>query len=155
MNPPLLGVDIDDTIADWSETPPYAATPSPDSVRVLNAWQRQGRFTLLYITSRSRTRAEETIGWLQTHGYPVPTQVIFEEDCIGGKPDTLLQRQAIGLIDDMPGTMADAAAKGLLAFWRDLPKNERFERPAPHPCLKPWQHWAALETLLPEACALR
>ena len=147
-NLPLIGVDIDDTLADWAETPPYEAFPSPDSVRILNHWHATRQTDIVYITSRKREREADTVAWLSVHGYPVPTRVLFEEDCRGGKPFTLRKLNAVALIDDMPSTMEVAAEEGLKAYWRDIPKNNRFPRPAPHPNLIPWQTWTDLETLV-------
>lgn len=145
--PPLIGVDIDDTLADWTEFPPYAAIPSPDSVRILNLWHQTQQVQIVYITSRKRERQTETVAWLTVHGYPEPTRVLFEEDSIGGKPATLRKRNAVALIDDMPATMEVAAEAGLKAYWRDIPKNKHFPRPAPHPNLLPWHTWADLEAV--------
>ncbi|MCC5845615.1 MAG: hypothetical protein JJU05_15305 [Verrucomicrobia bacterium] len=148
--PPLIGVDIDDTTAFWSETPPYPAYPAPGAADILHAWRNEGLVEIVYITSRKRERREITCGWLAEHGFPLPDRVLFEEDIPKGKPAALRALGAAALIDDMPGTAAAAANEGLLAFWRDIPKNNHMPRPEPHPNLHPWHDWTQLDKLVRE-----
>ena len=147
---PLIGIDIDDTIADWAEEPPYEAYPSPYAQNVLRRWIVEETMQILYITSRPRERRSETETWLRQNRFPHPDRVLYEEDSVGGKPATLRKLGAPGLIDDMPSTQSVAAAEGLLAFWRDIPKNQRFTAPPPHENLIPWKNWLELDQLVRE-----
>lgn len=144
----FLGIDIDDTIADWEETPPYSAKPSLRSQEVLTDWVNEGWVKIVYITSRPRSRSQETTDWLIRYRYPQPHNVLYEEDIKGGKPSTLNKLGAHGLVDDMPNTQKVACREGLYALWRDIPKNNRFPRPPEHPQLLPWKTWDELDRLV-------
>lgn len=148
MTPPLIGVDIDDTIAFWPPDGVSPSVPEEDAVEVLEQWTAEKIARIVYITSRKRARREETEGWLRHFGFPCADQVLYEEDTSGGKPLALRQRGAFALVDDMPGTAGAAASEGLTAYWHDIPKNSHMPSPAPHPKLHPWNDWRELDRLV-------
>ncbi|MCC5844454.1 MAG: hypothetical protein JJU05_09400 [Verrucomicrobia bacterium] len=148
MTPPLLGIDIDDTLALWTDDPAVPPAPAPGSAAVLEAWLRDDLVRIIYITSRKRIRREETVLWLSWNQYPSPKRVLFEEDIPRGKPNALLALGATGLVDDMPRTQEAASAAGLRAYWRDIPKNNHMPPPASHAKLHPWHDWSTLDDLV-------
>lgn len=148
MTPPLLGIDIDDTLALWTDDPAVPPVPAPDSANVLRTWLDENLVQIVYITSRNRSRREETSQWLAWHQYPTPRRVLYEQDIPCGKPDALIALGAVGLIDDMPRTQEAASNAGLQAYWRDIPKNGHMPPPAPHANIHRWQNWSTLDDLV-------
>lgn len=148
MTTPLLGIDIDDTLALWTDDPAVPPAPAPDSADILRAWLDAGLVRIVYITSRNRNRREETCQWLAWHQYPTPRHVLYEQDIPLGKPEALLALGAFGLVDDMPRTQEAACAAGLRAYWRDIPKNNHMPPPVPHKNLHPWHDWSTLDILV-------
>ena len=148
MTPPLIGIDIDDTIAFWPPDGVSLAVPEEDAVEVLQRWTEESIVRIVYITSRKQKRREETESWLKQYGFPRADHVLYEEDIPCGKPLALNQRGAFALVDDMPRTLEAAVAAGLTGYWHNISKNGHMAPAASHPGLHPWQAWRELDLMV-------
>lgn len=148
----MIGIDIDDTLADWTPapgaTPESVTSPAPmaDSLQTLHRWQAAG-VHLLYVTGRSRTRQDETLHWLRRHGYPLAGHVYFQEDYAGQTKAQLLHGLgADGLIDDSLDNCQACASLGLRGYWRRVDASEKM--PPLLDTVHPWHAWQELDVVI-------
>ncbi|MEX0653458.1 MAG: hypothetical protein WD534_13790 [Phycisphaeraceae bacterium] len=148
----MIGIDIDDTIADWTPAPGEssesvkAPAPMTDSLQTLHHWQAAG-VDLFYVTGRSRTRKDETRHWLRRHGYPLPDRVYFQEDYAGQtKAQFLHGLGADCLIDDSLDNCQACSLLGLRGYWRRVDASAK--TPPLLDAVHPWHAWRELAAAL-------